>query len=301
MPSGLRRLSLHGSPLNWKVAKVRKAVVLLGLVLLPALARAEGKADSYLEARLFHFRSSVEGAGTADLSGMEIRWALLDPRGSFRVVLPALSMMGPASVVSLGPAFAPIRKGPGTTGGSGSGPATRTAGAGVMDPIALPAMEEEEVRQYGLGDARLQLRRQVGNDAGWGRFFLDGGVKLPTADETIGLGTGETDLWTGVAWKYEGWVVNLDAYLEWILLGDPSGVTLQDGPGAGFFVEFPGGRGGFGLGVEAARAALEGDPARVQAVVDGRRHGKRVEWGVAATGGLTESAPDFGISLALRY
>jgi len=277
------------------------AAALLVLVLFPPLAQAEGKADSYLEARLFHLHSSVEGVGDSDLSGMEIRWALLDPRGSFRLVLPALTMSGPASMVTVGHSFAAVRNGTGGQGGSGPGPAIRSAGEGVMGPVALPAMEEEDVRQYGLGDARLQLKRQVGSDAGWGRLFVEGGVKLPTADEEIGLGTGETDLWTGVGWSYEGWVINLDAYLEWVHLGDPSGVTLQDGPGAGFFVEFPGGRGGFGVGVEAGRAALEGDPARVQAVVDGHRRGKRVEWGVAATGGLTESAPDFGISLALRY
>ena len=281
--------------------KVRKAAALLGLVLLPTMARAEGKAESHLETRFFHLRSSVEGAGTVDLSGMEIRWALLDPRGSFRLVLPALSVTGPASVVSLGPTFANLRKAPEEPDGSGPPTETGPSAEDLSEPVVLTAAKETDVRQYGLGDARLQLRRQVGRDAGWGRFFLDGGVKLPTADEKNGLGTGETDLWTGVAWTYEGWVVNLEAFVEWVRLGDPWGITLQDGPGAGFFLEFPGGRGDFGVGMEAARAALEGDPARIQAVVDGHRRGKSVEWGIAVTAGLTESAPDLGISFALRF
>jgi len=281
--------------------KVRKAAVLLGLVLLPAMARAEGGAESRLETRFFHFRSSVEGAGTVDLSGMEIRWALLDPRGSFRLVLPALSVRGPAGLVSLGPSFASLRKNPPPTGGSGSGPPTGVAMEDLLDPVGMNGAGETDVRQYGLGDTRLQLRRQVGKDAGWGRLFLDGGVKLPTADERDGLGTGETDLWSGVAWKYEGWVVNLEAFVEWVRLGDPSEYILRDGPGAGFFVEFPGGRGDFGVGFEAAQAALEGDPVRIQAVVDGHRRTKTVEWGIAAAAGLTESAPDLGVSIALRF
>jgi len=281
--------------------RVRRAVVLLGLILVPAMARAEGKAESRLETRFFHYRSSVEGAGTVDLSGMEIRWALFDPRGSFRLVIPALSMKGPAGMVSLGPSFANLRKTPVPTDGSGPPPDTGPSAEDLLDPVVLNAAGEEDVRQYGLGDTRLQLRRQVGKDAGWGRLFLDGGVKLPTADESDGFGTGETDFWSGVAWRYEGWVVNLEAFVEWVYLGDPLGVTLQDGPGGGFFLEFPGGRGDFGVGMEVARAALEGDPVRVQAVVDGRRRGKTVEWGIAATGGLTDSAPDLGISLGLRF
>ncbi len=282
--------------------KARRMAVLLGLVLLPVIARAEGKAESHLETRFFHYRSSVEGVGTVDLSGMELQWALIDPRGSFRLVLPALTVSGPASLVSLGPTFANLRKSPEPA--EGSGPPTDTGSsmeALPEDPVVVTMGEEADAREYGLGDARLQLRRQVGEGGFWGRVYLDGGVKFPTADETIGLGTGEVDLWTGMAWKYEGWVVNLEAFVEWIRLGDPEGYVLEDGPGGGFFLEFPGGRGDFGLGIEAARGVVEGDPARIQAVVDGRRRGNRVEWGMAATAGLTESAPDLGVTFALRF
>jgi hypothetical protein len=234
---------------------------------------------------------------------MEIQWALLDPRGSFRLVVPALALTGPASLVSLGPAFGAYRKG--TTSGSGGGtssPGGQGPGPGAPTSAGhAAAVADNEVRQAGLGDARLQLRRQVGRDAGWGRIFLDGGAKLPTADAQKGLGTGEPDFWGGLAWKYEGWVANIEAYLEWVNLGDPPGLPLQDGPGAGCFVEFPGGRGGFGVGLVAAQAAVEGDSARVQAVVDGYRRGGTIEWGLAASGGLTASAPDLGLSLSLRY
>ncbi len=285
-----------------ELMKVWKGVVLLGLVLFPAVARAEGKAESCLETRFFHLRSSVDGAGTIDLSGMEIRWALFDPRGSFRLVLPALSVKGPPGLVSLGPTFANVRKNSSTTDGeTGPPPSSGPETEDLLDPVSMNAGGQADERQYGLGDTRLQLRRQVGRDAGWGRLFIDGGTKLPTADEEDGLGTGEVDFWTGMGWKYEGWVVNLEAFVEWVRLGDPEEYTLQDGPGAGFFVEFPGGRGSFGVGLQAAKAPLEGDPARIQAVVDGHRSGRTVEWGMSASAGLSESAPDFGASLVLRF
>ncbi len=280
-----------------------RAAVWLMVVLLPSPALAEGKVKSGLETRFFHLRSSVEGAGTADLTGLEFRWALLDPRGSFRVAIPALGLTGPASMISLGPAFASFRGGAGSVAGdgAGAGPTGRDAGNGTMSGGAPALFPDRETAQYGLGDVRLLLRRQVGPDSGSGRIFLDGGAKLPTADEEQGLGSGEADFWAGVAWRYEGWVANLEATLEWIRLGDPPGLTLQDGPGAGFFVEFPGGRGGLGGGIDAARGPLPGDPARIQAVVEGHRRQTRFEWELAVLGGLTESAPDFGLSVSFRF
>jgi hypothetical protein len=104
-----------------------------------------------------------------------------------------------------------------------------------------------------------------------------------------------------VAWKRAGWTVDTEAWLEWIRLGDLEGVEFQDGPAAGVHLDWRRDHGGFGGGLTAGRAALAGDPTRISALVGGWGMGRSVGWSADATVGLTDSAPDLGVTVTLRF
>jgi len=147
----------------------------------------------------------------------------------------------------------------------------------------------------------LQVIRRIGQDARWNRFSIGGGVKLPTADVDEGLGSGEADYWAGIAWRREGWSIDLSAHLDYVRLGDPEWETLQDGPAAGFGVEWPLDRRGFYVGAEAGHPVLEGDPVRLSAIGGlWGSLGRSRAWSAGISAGLTESAPDLGFSVTLR-
>ena len=254
-----------------------------------------------LETGVFYLRDSAEGEEPVDLSGLELRWRLSRPRGMLKLSVPALSLSA-SGMAYLGPTLGTYRRGQDPAGDPGpAGSASRGLAEGFAGTPAGPGDPAGADRQFGMGDARVQMEEQVGRDAEWGRVFLQGGIKLPTADENRGLGTGEADAWAGATWRYEGWTTNLEAYVEWIRLGDPPGVVLQDGPAGGIFVEWPGGHVGLGVGVQAAREVFEGEPPRVQAVLEAYRGKREGSWSVTATGGLTQSAPDAALSLAFRF
>ncbi len=277
--------------------------VMAVLLAMPA-AGVEPEASSILEAEAFHYRSTLVGDESADLSGIELRWLRSGPRWSLSVAVPGLSASSPSGLVLLGPTFAGYRLRQGTTGApfgagatDGAGPAPAGSVAGVRD-AAIPS----DFRQSGLGDVRLQGARWIGHDSPVGRFSLRAGVKLPTADEDHGLGTGRSDLWAGVGWRRQGWATDFEAYLEWVKLGDPPGLVLKDGAAAGVLVDWPRGRGGLKAGLEVVDAGIDGDPARVRAIGEAYgTMGKRSGWGMEISAGLTDSAPDFGLAVALRF
>jgi hypothetical protein len=275
------------------------------VVLLPALAHAGdgGPIQFRTEAEAFHYRSSIDGGGTASLSGMELRLIGSGPRWSLRVALPALSLSGPAGLVVLGSGLSRLHGGPGATrSGAGGAPAAAGQGSGGGPLFGALAADASNERQSGPGDLRIALARRLGHPTGFGRIALHGGVKLPTADESQGLGTGATDLWAGLTWWREGWVVDLEGYLEWQRLGDPAGFVLLDGPAAGLMLGWPIGRGGVRGGVEAARAALPGDAARLRGLL--AVHGPLPRgngWSAEAALGLSDSVPDLGLAAAFRF
>lgn len=252
----------------------------------PTLASDDPGARHRLEAGAFHWRSSTVADARADVSGVELRWLAAARRWSWSLAVPAVRVTGTGFYSALGPGSGPVgRGGPSGNGGPGAG---------------ASGFREEPAR-HGIGDVRLQVGHLVGKDAPVGRFDVHGGVKLPTADEEDGLGSGETDAWAGLGWTREGWNVDVTAFVDWVRLGDPEGVTLRDGAGGGVRVERPTTLGTFGLGLEAWPAVLEGDATRVLAVATARgRVRDRSAWSLEIAAGLTDSAPELGLVLAWR-
>jgi hypothetical protein len=110
-----------------------------------------------------------------------------------------------------------------------SGPAN-VIGAGA-DRITLPGARAQRRTESGLGDVMLSAFNTVMNERR-DAFGLDlgGKVKLPTADEQRGLGTGETDYAVQAdVFKPFG---NLTAFgsLGYRIYGDPPGLTLRNVP-----------------------------------------------------------------------
>ncbi len=292
-------------------------IPLLGCLVAFAVTGASGAepaARSLLEAEAFAYRSQSVGEERADLSGIELRWTRSGSRWSFNVAVPALSVSGPSGMMILGPSFVTDagnrRNGAsetagGVQGAGDSAPAAMSGaphfdGSGESGLLLADADTTGYDRRSGLGDARVCVSRLLGQDAPFGRFSVRAGVKLPTADE--GLGTGEADLWAGAGWRREGWVVNVEAYLEWVKLGDPPDLVLEDGPAAEVVVDWPMGRGGVKGAVEAVDAGIAGESARVRAIAEGYgRMGKLLGWSIEVSKGLTDNAPDFGLAVSLRY
>lgn len=281
--------------------------VLIALIAAPAAGATGRPVSSYLDADAFHYRSTLEGGERTELSGIELRWVVVGRRSTFQAALPGMSLAGPAGVVVLGHSISLSgggRRGTSSGGGGsgpGGGPATAQEGA-PQQMAAFAGAESSSTRQTGLGDIRLAMTHRLGQGASFGRFLARGGLKLPTADESRGLGTGEVDFWAGLIWRREGWIVDGELYVEWVELGDPPGLPLQDGPAAGGFLDWPIGPGGLRAGLEAAKAAVPGDPTRLRCVAGGYgRMGRESGWDAEVMVGLSDSSPDLGVSVALRF
>jgi len=108
---------------------------------------------------------------------------------------------------------------------------------------ALPAMERESTtgEQYveqrikrsgsasGIGDCFVNLSYQIlEQDEMKPEISFHGGIKLPTADEDKGLGTGEVDYLVGMGLNKEiaGWFVF--GGLDYNILGDPDDYELDN-------------------------------------------------------------------------
>jgi hypothetical protein len=155
----------------------------------------------------------------------------------------------------------------------------------------------------GLGDLRLAVARAVVG-GGVKLFSLDAGaqIKVPTADSTEGLGTGEWDLRAGLSGEYRFWSATLFGGAGWTRFGDPEWVELQDG------VDLY-------LGLEGSifkdSVAISGWVDAHQEMVAGRgeptviglevRSLRRARWRVAFTAGLGSAAEDFGVILGYSF
>jgi hypothetical protein len=99
---------------------------------------------------------------------------------------------------------------------------------GGMDGGAMGGMSDAGWTG-GLGDLQLALYRQLGG-GGVSLFRFDAGleVKLPTADEEEGLGTGEADYRLGLTGDYRFWSSTLFGGVGWNYLGDPWWGEMND-------------------------------------------------------------------------
>lgn len=146
-----------------------------------------------------------------------------------RVDLPVVSRDSALGAVCTG--LGPIAGGSGSGhGGSGQGPGGSSSSTDghprQNDVISVGAGDS---RETGLGDVRLAVARRV---AGGGiKLFRTDAVlelKVPTADEDAGLGTGELDARIGVSGEYRFWSATGFGGVGWNRLGDPSWIELDD-------------------------------------------------------------------------
>ncbi len=270
---------------------VRTAV---GVALL-ATPLAHAGVASRFETSAFAQVASVAGE-RSDAAGVELRWRAAWERVSLKIAVPWVRLEGTGVLLPLGGGWATA---PGGRGAGNGGSDGNLRGGAARSATTAPA---EEWSASGLGDARLTALLRLGRDRPSGIWSLHGGVKVPTADESEGLGTGKADGWLGVTWLRQGWLADVEAWAEWCALGDPAGYDLEDGPAGGILVRFPVGRVEFAAGADAGSAVYAGLPSRASAVLLLRGGaGTRSAWEVEVRGGLSDASPDFGVAVGFGF
>lgn len=222
----------------------------------------------------------------------------------FRIELPFVRTEFSYGVVNTGVGTVPLgpededsrRQGHGSAGDP-TGPGGSGASAAVLALVA------ENENTAGIGDVRIGLsRRLTGGGVKLYRFDAGLEVKIPTADETEGLGTGEADYRVGLAWDYRFWSATLFAGGGWNRLGDPWWGDLNDVMDLYAGIE--------GDPVARERLMLSGWITGHQETIDGlgeqltagvglRTTGK-IRWYARVVAGLSDASPDlaaqFGVS-----
>lgn len=156
------------------------------------------------------------------------------------------------------------------------------------------------VTESGFGDILLRGTYALKRD-GPGSFDLGlaGKLKLPTASEDKGLGTGEMDEGAGLEFGKEispGWTLLADGY--YTLIGDPAGVDFNDqlSLDIGFYRTL---RANLGLTVlyETQGAIVDGntDPRAVSGTLSYSAPGGAA-FSCGLTLGLSDGSPDIGLS-----
>lgn len=196
------------------------AVPDLGAQTSGAPERVEGRPVGNMGAGVFFDHSSGEFGGT---QSTEI-WSLgVLGRYEFgpwvvRGSLPYVHVTGPGNVVPTGGgAGTPLCLGAGGAGSSG----LRCAGSGSATTSST------RLREAGIGDVTLGLTYKA-FDRSETAFDVTGKIKVPTADETRGLGTGEYDYsLQGDLYRSIG-RANAFGTVGYRWYGDPAGIELED-------------------------------------------------------------------------
>ena len=159
--------------------------------------------------------------------------------------------------------------------------------------------------EMGLGDLVLRGRYYVMDEQGWRpTIALTGRVKLPTADESRGLGTGRFDEGMGVEISRslsKQWTLFLDA--SYTFIGKPSGLDLRNqwyyGVGTGYALTDVWTLSAF---YEQYRAVIQGNqnPQDVLVVLN---YGWSPRIGLVAFTqiGLSDGAPAYALSVGVSY
>lgn len=153
----------------------------------------------------------------------------------------------------------------------------------------------------GLGDIILRGGRVLVPEGEKG-FSLDGAlaIKLPTADETKGLGTGETDYGAFLNLHQQVGGVKLTLLSGYIKVGEPAGIVYNDvylyGMGISKLLDAT----EVYLSFEGSRAMVPGaqDPREIHA---GAFHVLNTDYAVkgSAFAGLNNGGPDFGFEAGI--
>lgn len=183
---------------------------------------------------------------------------------------------------------------------SSAGQVTWVGGKPVHVGMRKAAASSATSTESGLGDIILRGTYTLLRD-GPKSFDLGlaGKLKFPTADETKGLGTGETDEGAGLEFAKEispGWTLLADGY--YTVIGDPSGVDFnnQISLDAGFYRKLSGNM--------ALTVLFETQSSIVDGNADPRSLGGTLSYsapdGIQFSGGLTlglsDGSPDIGLS-----
>lgn len=259
---------------------MRKSLLCAGIATLTVAAVPAAYAQSawseWSLATGFEYTSGDYGA-LADTNILYVPFTIKyeTPKIQFRVTAPYLRIEGPGSVI----------------GGSDGGV--------VIGPGGAPVTTES-----GIGDiivaGTYNLYPESGSDLPY--FELTAKVKIPTADENVGLGTGELDFTIqGDVFKSFGRITPF-ATLGYRLRGDPAGIDLNNSllvsGGATFKVNDQFSVGGVYDYREAASPladnASEFSPFIVVKPADG--------WTLNAYGvfGFSDGSPDSGGGLQIR-
>lgn len=293
-PAGLSRAAAG-------IAKRAMPAALLAgvaLAIAPEVEAAERlEARSRFEVETFYYGGAA-GDDTYDWAGVDAAWSAIGKRWSLSAHLPFVRASGSDLYVGLGPGFTPYRKG-GNGGMSGTG--TDGGGSGPRTAAALSPAAAQSSARWGIGDLRLHAGGWLNRNGPHGRFRARGGVKIPTADEAKGLGTGKLDAWAGLGWRRDGFTTDVEVRLDWVYLGDPEGAPLRDGPAAGVALGWSVGRGSLWLSTDGARSPFAGEADPWIAGLEYSRGAGATAWSVRADAGLTSSAPDFGVAFGLRF
>lgn len=198
----------------------------------------------------------------------------------FRFVasVPYISIKGPGGVV--GGADGPIIIGP--PGGGGGGVTTES----------------------GIGDVVLSAYYLIDLGSNELPFFEIGGtVKLPTANENQGLGTGKTDFAAHLdIFKKTSGGATPFATIGYRFRGDPAGINLKNSIYASAGASFPFSdtvNGGVSVDFETKSIAGSDDVFEIVPFISWNATSS-VRIDIYATAGLTDSSPDFSVGIALR-
>jgi hypothetical protein len=177
----------------------------------------------------------------------------------------------------------------------------------VVDGVPVPVERRDETDATGFGDLVFKGRYFAVEDPGPGSPiptlapFVK--VKVPTADEDEGLGTGEWDVGLGLEWDKYFDKFYLLGDLSYTFMGDPPDQNFRNRPGASI------GAGTF----LTPNVALTGLLDWRRAIVDGRedalelvallqvRLSRVLTLTPNAFVGLTEGSPDFGVGIELSW
>ena len=230
-----------------------------------------------------------------DTQAMTLRYTRGD-KLQFRIELPFVQSEFSYGVVNTG--VGPVPLGP-------EGEESRRQGhGGSGGPAAVLAAVTENQITRGVGDARLGISRRLsGGGVQLHRFNAGFEVKIPTADETEGLGTGEADYRLGLAWDYRFWSATVFAGGGWNRLGDPWWGDLNDVLDLYAGIE--------GDPIARQRLMLSGWFSGHQETIDGQgnrltagvglRTTGKVRWFAQVVAGLSDASPDVAAQFGLSF
>ncbi len=174
-----------------------------------------------------------------------------------------------------------------------------TVGTGGATAGARPSTD----RTTGLGDTNLEATWKFMEPEAARQIDLTGRVKLPTADESRGLGTGEFDYYVQVDVSQRINTLVVFGNLGWQFLGDSARYQLDDGPYATVGLAGPLGdalTAGAGLNWRSDTGG-GADDALDSFVFVSRDLDE--QWRAVLIGivGFTDASPDLGAGLSLAY